>query len=90
MTRRRSVLQAITGAPLVLSPSLAAAAKKEAPKFIIADMEVVHVRVNKRGNWTMPRLKTSNGLTGLGDASQSTDDGQCIRFLKQYLDMMRG
>jgi galactonate dehydratase len=75
---------------LVLSPSLATAAKKEAPKFIIADMEVLHVRVNRRGNWTLPRLKTSNGLTGLGDASQSTDDGQCIRFLKLYLDMMRG
>jgi galactonate dehydratase len=80
----------MAGAPLLLSPGLANAAKKEAPKFIIADMEVVHVRVNKRGNWTLPRLKTSNGLTGLGDASQSTDDGECIRFLKQYLDMMRG
>jgi galactonate dehydratase len=90
MTQRRSVLQAMTATPLMLAPSVAAAARKEAPKFIISDMELVHVRINKRGNWTIPRLKTSSGLSGLGDASQSTNDEQCIRFLKQYLDMLRG
>lgn len=74
----------------MLSPSIAAAATKEAAKLTISDMEMAHVRVNRRGNWLIPRLRTSNGLNGLGDASQSTDDGQCIRFLKQYLDMMRG
>lgn len=90
MTQRRSVLQAMTAAPLVLAPSLADAARKEAPKFLISDMELVHVRVNKRGNWLIPRLKTANGLSGLGDASQSTNDEECIRFLRQYLDMLRG
>ena len=90
MTQRRSVLQAMTATPLMLAPSVAAAARKEAPKFIISDMELVHIRINKRGNWTIPRLKTSSGLSGLGDASQSTNDEQCIRFLKQYLDMLRG
>jgi galactonate dehydratase len=90
MAQRRSVLQAMTAAPLMLAPAVAAAARKEAPKFIISDMELVHVRINRRGNWTVPRLKTSNGLSGLGDASQSTNDEQCIRFLKQYLDMLRG
>ena len=80
----------MTATPLMLAPSVAAAARKEAPKFIISDMELVHVRINKRGNWTIPRLKTSSGLSGLGDASQSTNDEQCIRFLKQYLDMLRG
>ena len=90
MAHRRSVLQAMTAAPWMLSASTASAAQKEAARFIISDMELVHIRVNKRGNWTIPRLKTANGLSGLGDASQSTDDGQCIGFLKQYLDMMRG
>jgi galactonate dehydratase len=90
MTQRRSVLQAMTATPLMLAPSVAAAARKEAPKFIISEMELVHVRINKRGNWTIPRLKTSSGLSGLGDASQSTNDEQCIRFLKQYVDMLRG
>lgn len=90
MTGRRSVLQALAAAPLLAAPSLAAAASKQAAKFTISDMELVHVRVNKRGNWVIPRLKTTNGLTGLGDASQSTSDEQCILFLKQYLGMLRG
>jgi galactonate dehydratase len=90
MVQRRSILQVMTVAPLMLAPSIAAAAKKETPKLTISDMELVHIRVNRRGNWLIPRLKTSSGLSGLGDASQSTDDGQCIQFLKQYLDMMRG
>jgi len=80
----------MTAAPLMLAPSLAAAAAKEAPRYVIADLELVHVRINKRGNWIIPRLKTSNGLSGLGDASQSTDDAQCIGFLKQYADLLRG
>ena len=71
-------------APLMMAPSFAIAARKEAPKFIISDLELVHVHINKRGNWVIPRLKTSNGLSGLGDASQSTNDGECIQFLKQY------
>jgi galactonate dehydratase len=84
MQQRRAVLQMMTG--LVLAPSLAAAA----PKHVISDLELVHVRINKRGNWVIPRLKTVNGLSGLGDASQSTSDEQCIGFLKQYLGMLRG
>lgn len=74
----------------MLAPSLAAAASKEAAKHTISDMDLVHVRINKRGNWVIPRLKTANGLSGLGDASQSTSDEQCIAFLKQYLGMLRG
>jgi galactonate dehydratase len=88
MTGRRSFLQAMAG--LMLVPSLAAAASKEAAKHIISGMDLVHVRVNKRGNWVIPRLRCANGLSGLGDASQSTSDEQCIQFLKQYLGMLRG
>lgn len=73
-----------------MAPSIAAAASKETARHIISGMDLVHVRVNKRGNWVIPRLKTANGLSGLGDASQSTSDEQCIQFLKQYLDMLRG
>jgi galactonate dehydratase len=88
MMERRWFLQAMTG--LMLVPSLAAAASKEAAKHIISDMDLIHVRINKRGNWVIPRLRCANGLSGLGDASQSTSDEQCIQFLKQYLDMLRG
>lgn len=80
----------MAAAPLMLAPSLASAAGKAAAKFQISGLELVHVRVNKRGNWLLPRLTTANGLSGLGDASQSTSDEQCIGFLKQYGDMLRG
>ena len=88
MTRRRSILKALAAAPFALAPSLAAAAEKT--RLTVADIDLFHVRVNKRGNWLLPRLKTANGLTGLGDASQSTDDAACTLFLKQYLELMRG
>lgn len=90
MTQRRSVLQAMTMAPLMMAPPFALAARKEAPRVIISDLELVHVHVNKRGNWVIPRLKTAKGLSGLGDASQSTSDSECIRFLRQYLAVLRG
>ena len=77
-------------APLLMAPGFAAAAGKAAPKFTVSDLELIHVHVNKRGNWTVPRLKTANGLSGLGDASQSTNDIECIQFLKQYAGMLRG
>jgi len=88
--QRRSVLAAMTVSPLMLSPSIIAAAEKTAPRHRVDALELVRVRINRRGNWLIPRLKTANGLSGLGDASQSTDDEQCIRFLKQYLYMLRG
>ncbi len=90
MTQRRAVLQAMTAAPLLLAPGLAMAADRQASQFTISDLELVHVRVNRRGNWLIPRLKAGNGLSGLGDASQSTSDEQCIGFLKQYAGMLRG
>jgi galactonate dehydratase len=80
----------MAAAPLLLAPSPARAASKLAAKHIISDLDLAHIRVNKRGNWVIPRLKTANGLSGLGDASQSTSDAQCIQFLKQYLEMLRG
>jgi len=90
MTQRRSILKAMTAAPFVLAPSFAVAAEKQKARLTISDMEVLRVHINKRGNWVLPRLKTANGLTGLGDASQSTNEAQCVGFLKQYLELMRG
>ncbi|OJU13103.1 MAG: hypothetical protein BGN85_10170 [Alphaproteobacteria bacterium 64-11] len=77
-----------------MAPALSRAVAKDAGKLTISDMDVVHVLVSKRangnGNWTLPRLKTATGLTGLGDASQSLNDDQTLVFLKRYIDMLRG
>jgi galactonate dehydratase len=94
MTKRRSVLQGLALSPLAMAPALSRAVAKEVGKLTISDMDVVHVLVSKRpngnGNWTLPRLKTETGLTGLGDASQSLNDDQTLVFLKRYIDMLRG
>lgn len=76
---------------MVLTPGLArAAAMGKLPNQTIESLEVIRVKVNRRGNWIIPRLRTNGGLTGLGDASQSLSEPQCLAFLKQYGDMLRG
>ena len=90
MIQRRSALKGMMAAPFMLAPDLVRAAEKDRARLAISDIELTHVRVNRRGNWLLPRLKTASGLTGLGDASHSPNDAQCIAFLKQYLELMRG
>ena len=60
----------------------------------IESLEIFRVHVNKRGNWIIPRLKTSNGLTGLGDASHGGHDEETtlrlFRRLRGPKDALRG
>jgi galactonate dehydratase len=91
MKDRRSTLGILAASPLMLAPGLAqAAGTGRLPAQTIESLEVVRVKVNRRGNWIIPRLKTNGGLTGLGDASQSFSEPQCLAFLKQYGEMLRG
>jgi galactonate dehydratase len=60
------------------------------PKLTVEGLEVFQVKVNRRGNWTIARLKTSGGISGLGDASQSGKDDQTLVYLKQFSDLLRG
>jgi galactonate dehydratase len=82
---RRSLLQA-----LALSPLAFAGTQQALPKLTVDGLEVFRVKVNRRGNWTIVRLKTAQGLTGLGDASQSGKDEQTLVYLKQFSDLLRG
>jgi galactonate dehydratase len=82
---RRSLLQALAMSPLAFAGS-----QQSLPKLTIDGLEVFRVKVNRRGNWTIARLKTSEGLTGLGDASQSGKDEQTLVYLKQFSDLLRG
>lgn len=65
------------------------AVAKASPRTAIAALEVFRVHINKRGNWIIPRLKTENGLTGLGDASQSGNDEQTLVWLKRFSDLLK-
>jgi galactonate dehydratase len=87
---RRSILQALTLAPMAFATGATAFSQEKPPKLTVEDVEVFHVKVNKRGNWTIVRLKTNGGLTGLGDASQSNDDSKTFTYIKQFANLLRG
>jgi galactonate dehydratase len=88
--QRRSVLQGLAIAPFALSAQKFAYSQASVPKLTIDRLEVFRVRVNHRGNWTIARLNTSGGLTGLGDASQSGGDDKALFYLKQFSELLRG
>ena len=87
---RRSMLQGLAIAPLALSAEKFAYSQLSFPKLTADRLEVFRVKVNRRGNWTIVRLNTSGGLTGLGDASQSSSDDQTLAYLKQFSVLLQG
>jgi galactonate dehydratase len=60
------------------------------PNLVVTELEVLRVHVNQRGNWTILRLHASGGLTGLGDASISSNEADTLVFLKQFSQLLRG
>src|ERR1700729_1544537 len=89
MINRRSVLQGLAFSPLALADRFAGS-QTSLPKLTVEGLEVFQVKVNHRGNWTIVRLSTSGGISGLGDASQSGKDDQTLVYLKQFSDLLRG
>jgi galactonate dehydratase len=87
---RRSILQGLTLAPLAYATGATAYSQEKPTKLTVEDAEVFHVKVNKRGNWTIVRLNTSGGVTGLGDASQSGDDNRTLIYIKQFAALLKG
>ena len=49
----------------------------------IIKIEPIVVKVNHRGNWVFVRIHTDAGITGLGEASHSGDDGLLQHVLKR-------
>lgn len=87
--KRRSILQGLALAPLA-SVAGFAYSEKSLPRLTVAGLEVFRVKVNHRGNWTIARLQTSGGITGLGDASQSGGNDPALAYLKQFSELLRG
>lgn len=89
--KRRSLLGAMAVAPAAtMAWGGAIAAPRKTAETTIADAEVFQVRVNHRGNWVIVRLKTANGLTGIGDASHGGNDQKTIAYIRQLTDLLRG
>jgi galactonate dehydratase len=85
---RRSVLQGLAVSPLAPADKFAGS-QTGLPKLTVEGLEVFQVKVNRRGNWTIARLSTSGGISGLGDASQSGKDNETLVYLKQFSDLLR-
>jgi galactonate dehydratase len=87
---RRSLLQGLAFSPLASMTGKFAPAERTLSRLTVEGLEVFQVHVNQRGNWIITRLKTSGGITGLGDASQSGKDDQTLLYLKQFSALLRG
>ncbi|HEY6989933.1 MAG TPA: mandelate racemase/muconate lactonizing enzyme family protein [Bryobacteraceae bacterium] len=82
---RRRLLQSLAVIPSI-SPSLAADLRGTA----IESVEVFTVPVNRRGNWLLVRMRTSNGLAGIGDASHGGSDVEKQELIRHFFDLLKG
>lgn len=85
--RRRNFLP-LSFVPLAF-PDASRAQLQAAHGVALESLEVFQVKVNHRGNWVIARVKASNGLTGLGDASHGRD-ADVIRLMRSFFDRLRG
>lgn len=56
----------------------------------ITALEARVVHVNHRGNWVFVCLHTSEGITGLGEASHSMSDALALQVLSHYSERLVG
>src|SRR5579884_2323015 len=86
LTRRQlfPLLPAFAGA------AVSASAQRDAAKITVGGLEIFAVHVNARGNWILVRLATSEGLTGIGEASHGNPDASTMQFLRRFGAMLKG
>jgi len=56
----------------------------------IERFEIFRVKVNQRGDWVLLRTSCSEGLTGLGDCSQSGNDLEVLALVGEYERLLKG
>lgn len=92
MMNRRAALAALATPIGAGVPRWAAQSSptREPATHVIDRLEVFRVKVNQRGDWVLLRTRTSSGLSGVGDCSQSGDDLKVVALLEQYQRDLRG
>src|SRR4051794_14923526 len=86
---RRDLLR--TGAAAGLSHSaFSQSAGNRIESTRIQQLETFVVKVNARGNWVLVRLRTSDGLTGIGDASHGGPDATRIKQVNDIFGLLKG
>ena len=63
---------------------------RAAAKVVVTGIEIFRVRVNQRGNWVIPRIQTSAGVSGIGDASHAGRDDPQIAKLQDFFERIKG
>ena len=63
---------------------------RSAEKITVTGLEIFRVRVNRRGNWVIPRIQTSAGMTGIGDASHAGRNDPQLAKLQEYFELIKG
>ena len=83
---RRAILKPLAFAPFALSHVEAA----DVRRTTIESFEILRVKVNRLGNWVLVRLKTNNGLTGIGDASHGGSDASKLEWIPKFFEHIKG
>ncbi len=76
---RRSLLKTLALVP---------AALKAAGR--VAKLEVLRVKVNRRGNWILTRITNDSGISGIGDASHGGPDERKTELIRAYFNLING
>src|SRR5579872_463824 len=96
MNRRRLLqLSALAGSRYGVagdSPLASLAALNDgATPHVIERLEIFRLEVNRRGNWIIPRVTTSGGVSGIGDASQTgAADELQLELLQKCFATLKG
>lgn len=90
MDRRQALAALALGPWLPGTRRTTAAQSAGAVRHAIDGFETFRVKVNHRGDWVLLRTRTTSGLTGIGDCSQSGNDARAMTLVGQYLDALRG
>src|SRR5262249_33016908 len=89
MTRREMLLS--VAAPIGVSSMLShAAGSAQRSRHLLDRIQAFRGKVNQRGDWVLLRTRTSSGLAGLGDCSQSGNDPKTLALLDEYQRSLRG
>jgi galactonate dehydratase len=87
MNRRSLVGLLGTGAAALYA---APQADRRLTEITVKGIEIFRLRVNRLGNWVIARVRTSAGLSGLGDASHSGREDPSVGKLSEYAGWMAG
>jgi galactonate dehydratase len=85
---RRAFLSALPIAPASLHAL--PQSERRISEITVSGIDVFRVHVNRRGNWVLARVRTSAGLSGLGDASHAGPEDPSAAKLVEYGGWMQG